>query len=307
MWQVGVAGAAGGAGAFGVATGARTGGGAGVAAVAVAGAMGAGADAIDGGAVDADGGASVAPLVEPDAAPAAAPAVSAGVAAGRGAEVPGAPDASGAKRRCWRPTPTHLADAPPARPRPVPPRRARRRPGELRDGAPACPPPARRRRGATTASSSARSPVRGARGGLRPRPGHGHDGPREARRQRVALDAQHMGDALDRDFAPRRPEGGERRRQLGHVLEPPLRVLLEALADDGLEPAGDVGPEARTGTCSCCRIASDAARACVSAANGGAPGEQLVEDDAERPDVGPRVDGLRTSASARATCRAASP
>ena len=38
-----------------------------------------------------------------------------------------------------------------------------------------------------------------------------------------------------------------------------------------------------------------------------APRHELEEDDAERPDVGPRVDALRRAASARATCRAASP
>ena len=90
---------------------------------------------------------------------------------------------------------------------------------------------------------------------------------------------------------PRARGGAERRERVGELAraaEPARGIVLQAPAHDALER---LGPHA-------------------GAAVGAGPelaGQELVQDDAEGPDVGARVDVARRSAAARATCSRASP
>ena len=89
--------------------------------------------------------------------------------------------------------------------------------------------------------------------------------------------------------------------------QPAVDVLLEAAQHHGLELPRDRGVNLAQRRRRVDRDLGRRARHVLGRRTACSPGEQLVEDDAERPDVGARVDVLASFASARATCRAASP
>ena len=98
--------------------------------------------------------------------------------------------------------------------------------------------------------------------------------------------------ALDRGPAALRPELGQRQRELRHIPVAARPVLFETLQDDPFQLGGHVRSHRpqRLGRVLTILMTTSGK---VSPAKGTRPGEQLVQDDAERPDVGARVDVAR--------------
>ena len=106
-----------------------------------------------------------------------------------------------------------------------------------------------------------------------------------------------LGSSIDAIFCAhgrreRRLHGVEQvARQLGHVLRALVGVAQEALHDHGLELGRDVGPPRSTSEGGGRFVDSSAQmRVNVGRSNGRAARQHLVQDRADGPDVGPRVD-----------------
>ncbi len=99
-------------------------------------------------------------------------------------------------------------------------------------------------------------------------------------------------DALDGGARARGREIGEGARELAHVGEAAGGVLLQAAEDDGLHRGRRVGAQ-RSERWRRLLEDVDVELGDGLGAEGDVPGEQLEEDDAERPDVGALVDVAR--------------
>ena len=114
--------------------------------------------------------------------------------------------------------------------------------------------------------------------------------------------ARRVEEALGEDApcSARRREGRKRERELLHVAEYAPRDRASAVLVTIAAISAGIGACVRRSGASSVTIA---AASCVGEPiQGGRPCEELVEDDAERPDVRARVDRAPTSAPAPATC-----
>lgn len=102
-------------------------------------------------------------------------------------------------------------------------------------------------------------------------------------------EAEHGGDALDGGARGGRAEGAEGLGQGGDVGEAPGGVFFEAARDDGLERRRELGSAPAQGPDGALQN-GDVQFGQRFGGEGALAGEQLVQHDAERPEVGTGVD-----------------